>query len=160
MKVPLIFLAVLAAGAGFFGIPGFISGGPESSPLNATVAWISSGVTLAGMALGTVIFAKLKSNKDPLEKTFGLAYQFVVKKYYLDDLFIWSAGFFQYLLANILFWFDRNVVMQMGVNGAAGLTRGVASFVRKAQDGRLKTYAMIFCFGVFALVSWTLLKSY
>lgn len=156
MNGPLILLAVLSILAGFFGIPAFVTGHHEHMPLNLTVALISTGVALGGILIGTFIFARLKMNEDPLKKIFGGAYQFVVKKYYLDELFLWLAGLFQTLLAKLLFWFDANVVMRTGVGGSARLTASAGDFLRRAQTGKVQHYAMVFCLGVLALSFWIL----
>ncbi len=154
MSAPLILLAILSTLAGFFGIPAFVSGEHGPQALNWTVAMISTGAALGGILLGTLIFANLRSQEDPLEKIFGGFYEFVVKKYYLDELFIGIAGLFQNFLARALYWFDWNVVIQNGVNGAARLTAGAGSAMRRAQNGRVQTYALVFTFGIFAIVSW------
>jgi NADH-quinone oxidoreductase subunit L len=160
MKIPLIVLGSLSLVGGFIGIPGFLAGEhSEHGPhFNLTVALTSTLVALAGIALGTILYSKLRSKEDPLIKMFGKIYDFIIRKYYLDDLFSRLADFFQKTLAKILFWFDWNVVIQKGVNGAAGLTAGLGSVLRRAQTGRVQTYAMAFGFGVIVIVVFTVMK--
>ena len=81
-----------------------------------------------------------------------------MRKYYLDEFFLWLAGIFQNSLAKILFWFDWNVVIQKGVNGTAGVARVAGSLLRRAQTGRVQTYATVFGFGVFLVVYPVLTK--
>ena len=51
-----------------------------------------------------------------------------------------------------------NVIIEKGVNGTAALTRGFGSFLRRAQTGRVQTYATVFGFGVVFIVYWILLR--
>ena len=78
---------------------------------------------------------------------------------YLDDFFTGLANFFQKGVAKILFWFDWNIVIQGGVNGAAGLTGRLASFVRKAQSGIVQNYATVFGFGIVGIIYYILMRS-
>ncbi len=158
MKIPLIILAFFSMVAGFMGIPQFILG-PEASeaPLNITIAVISSAVAVSGILLGSFLYGKPRLKEDPLKKFFGAVYEFALHKFYLDDLFSLIAKFFQSVFAKILFWFDSRVIIQKGVNGTAFLTINFASFLRRAQTGTLQTYAMVFGFGVVALVFFLML---
>jgi len=157
MKTPLLVLAVLAAIGGFIGIPEFILGEhAHTMHLNLSVAATSVIAALIGISIGTFIYSKKKLSKDPLVETFGEVYRFIENKYYLDDLFAWLADIFQKTLASILFWFDSNIVIQKGVNGVAGLTRNLGSFLRRAQTGFVQTYAMVFGLGIVALLYFML----
>lgn len=159
MKAPLLVLALLSVTGGFLGIPHLIAGEHgEHLPLNMTVAITSSLIALGGIALATLLYRNPKVTEDPLKKAFKGFYSFVVKKYYMDDAAAAIGNFFQGILANILLWFDLNIVIQKGVNGSAGLTASFASFLRKAQTGRLQTYALVFGAGILALL-WIALGS-
>ncbi len=160
MRVPLVILAVLAAGGGFIGIHEFILGEHgHAAPLKLPVAAMSIAAALSGLAIATALFGRKNLSVDPLVKRLGQVYTFIVNKYYLDDFFSALAGFFQNAFAKVLFWFDWNVVIQRGVNGAAGATSRVASLVRRAQTGRVQDYAFVFGFGFVALVYFVLLRA-
>lgn len=160
MKAPLLVLAVLSAAGGFIGIPHFILGEKaQEASLNLSVAASSVVAALAGIAIGTVIYSKKKLVKDPLIGVFGKFYGFAVKKYYLDEFFESLAGVFKNSLARLFYWFDLNVVMQKMVDGAANFTRDCGSFFRRAQTGFVQTYAMVFGFGILALVYFMLRQS-
>ncbi|MBI4432423.1 MAG: NADH-quinone oxidoreductase subunit L [Candidatus Omnitrophica bacterium] len=161
MKWPLIVLAFFSVTAGFMGIPAFIMGGHGEHPhFNMAVAITSTGVALAGIALGTLLYARVKNRQDPLERFFGKAYDVLVKKYYLDEAFLALANFFQKLIAQILFIFDSKVIIDRGANGAAQLTAGLGSFIRYAQTGKLQTTALVFSFGLVALVAFMFLRGF
>jgi NADH-quinone oxidoreductase subunit L len=160
MTLPLVVLSVLAIIGGFIGIPQYLMGAHgHESHLNLFVATLSVVAALAGIGLGTKIYANKNLKTDPLISAFGALYQFVVNKYYLDDLFAGLANFFQKGVAKILFWFDQNIVIQGGVNGAAGLTGRVASLVRKAQSGVVQNYATVFGFGIVGIIYYILMRS-
>ncbi len=153
MKAPLVILAVFSAAAGFIGIPQFLAGDhAHAAPMNLIVAGTSTIVALVGILAGTVLYANLRSKEDPIVRILGKTYQFVVQKYYLDDFFYRLADVFQKKLAKILFWFDWNVVIQRGVNGTASLTARLGSLLRRSQTGHVQTYAMVFGFGIVAIL--------
>jgi NADH-quinone oxidoreductase subunit L len=160
MTLPLIVLAALSMIAGFIGIPQFLMGKhAHAIDLNMTVAVTSTVVALTGLLAGVFFYAKLKSKKDPLVDFLGRAHDFIVKKYYLDELFLGLANLFQKSLATVLFWFDSNVVIQKGVNGSAQVTAGLGHFLRKSQTGNIQTYAMVFIFGIVAIAFFVLVRS-
>ena len=159
MKAPLLVLAVLSVITGFIGIPEFILGEhSHGMHLNWTVAITSSCVALAGILAGTFLYKQGKIKADPLVDALGGFYGFLVNKYYLDDFFSGIASFFQNIFAKFLFWFDVQIIIERGVNGVAGVTRGFGSFLRRAQTGSVRNYAMVFGFGVSILVFFFLMK--
>jgi NADH-quinone oxidoreductase subunit L len=153
MKAPLVVLAVFSAAAGFIGIPRFLAGEhAHAMPLNLVVAGTSTVVALIGILAGTAFYANLRSKDDPLVRILGRTHQFVVQKYYLDDFFYRLADVFQKSLARILTWFDWNIVIGRGVNGTAWLTGKFGSLLRRSQTGHVQTYAMVFGFGIVAII--------
>ena len=123
------------------------------------VAAISVGAALAGIALGTLLYAKKSLKSDPLKESLGAFYQFVVRKYYLDEFFVWLAGIFQNALARVFLWFDTNIVIQKGVNGTASLTADFGSLLRRAQTGVVQSYAMVFAVGIVSIIYFILMRS-
>lgn len=159
MIIPLILLAIFSLIGGVIGIPQFMVGEhAHELPLNMVVAVSSTLVALLGIGLGTMVYSKLRSKEDPLKKFLGRAYDFIVKKYYLDEFFGGIADFFQNSVAKRLFWFDWNVIIQKMVNGSAAVTSGIGAVLRLAQTGYVQTYATVFGFGVAALVWFVLMK--
>ena len=153
MKLPLVILAALSIVAGFIGIPAFIMGGhghPEK--INILVAVISSAVALAGLGFGTYLYKDQRSKNDPAQKALGAFYNVIVEKFYLDAFFSALANLFQKNAASALLWFDLNIVIRDGVNGAAKLTAGVGALVRRVQTGSVRNYALLFGSGVIALL--------
>ena len=153
MKGPLLVLAFFALGAGFIGIPAYLSGHPGGHHLDLTVAVSSTLTALGGLALGFWLYGPAaRSGKDPLPETFGRVYSFVKKKYFLDELFLGAADFFRGGVARLFWWFDWSVIIGLGVNGSARLTTAAGSIVRRAQTGQVQHYAAVFGFGAVIIV--------
>jgi hypothetical protein len=57
------------------------------------VAMTSMIFAAGGIIAGTVVYRKLRSNEDPLKKLLGSVYQFLVNKYYLDEIFLFVPDF-------------------------------------------------------------------
>lgn len=160
MMLPLILLSVFAAVGAFIGIPELLAGSHHEGAhhLDMGIAALSVAAALSGIVLGTVLYAKKGLSRDPLAQALGAFYSFVVNKYYLDEFFLGLANVFQNAAARLLFWFDANVVIRRGVNGAAFLAAGFGSFLRRAQTGFVQTYAMVFGFGIVAIVYFILMR--
>ncbi len=164
MRWPLGILAVLSAIGGFIGIPDFLRGAHHSGVAphgseSTLVAIASTLVALGGIGLGTRLYAKVKTKEDPLERSLGVLYTGLVKKYYLDELFTAIADFFRTLVARLLFCFDTQVVIRKGVNGAAWIADSFGSFFRKTLTGSIRHYATIFIGGVVVMVFWIVMKA-
>ncbi len=159
MKYPLVVLCFFAVIGGFLGIPQFLLEGHEHTEIfNWTVVLTSTAVALGGILLGSALYAKRRTKDDPLEHALGAFYTLLVKKYYLDEFFGGIARFFQDIVAKVFYWFDWNIIIQGGVNGVAHSTARLGSLLRKAQTGVLQTYALVFGFGVVAIVYFVILK--
>lgn len=159
MKIPLLLLAILAIIAGFLGIPKFLMGAhAHAEAFHWDVAIISSVIALSGILLGTFIYAKLQSKEDPLKNILSGAYDFIAKKYYLDEVFVSLADFWRNTVAKILFWFDWNVIIKKGVDGSALVTASFGSLLRRMQTGQVQFYAMGFGFGIVVLVYFFILR--
>jgi NADH:ubiquinone oxidoreductase subunit 5 (subunit L)/multisubunit Na+/H+ antiporter MnhA subunit len=104
------------------------------------------------------MYSKIASHKDPLPGKLGALHTFIVNKYYLDDLFLAIANFFQSALAKVLFWFDSQIIIKSAVNGVAGATYLFGGVLRRLQTGNLRTYAMAFGFAVVTLVYLFMMK--
>ncbi len=152
MTVPLLFLTVLTVLSGFIGIPEFITGHHGAHHLNMAVAITSSLFAIGGLALGTFLYARLRSKEDPVVHFLGAAHKLLVNKYYLDDFFAALADVWKKTAAEILLKFDLNVIMKKGVDGTARLVTGMGDTLRRAQTGYVQSYAMAFAFGVAALL--------
>ncbi|MBD3258797.1 hypothetical protein GF377_10215, partial [candidate division GN15 bacterium] len=129
MAYPLAFLAVLAAGAGWVGIPGlhgmFSEFAYHHEPYHTHVDLVLMGtatlVALAGVFLAWLMYYKGAISPEKMGQRFKPLYTFLYNKWYFDELY--DAVIIKPVLAfGRFFWkFDAGVV-DGAVNGTAWLT--------------------------------------
>jgi NADH-quinone oxidoreductase subunit L len=162
MLLPLLILSVLSIAGGFIGIPGFLAGGhghgdhhpPAIVPILATTA------AVAGILIGSLFYARLKTNDDPIAKLPGFLYRALVQKYYLDHLAAAIGNFFQKLIAGVLYRFDINVLIKGLVNYTAESVRETGSAMRKLQSGRVAGYALTLVAGLIGIIYYTVTRGF
>lgn len=69
-----------------------------------------------------------------------------------------TSAYVQLIIAHFTGWFDRIIVDGL-VDGAAGLARGIGSFTRSFQGGKIQLYIFWAVFAIIIFIIWTLLKS-
>ncbi len=166
MTLPLVFLAALAAVAGFLifhGVGqalGFPGGFPEFvfdlEPERYHVDWALAGgsvaIAVVGIFLGAYMYWGGSTAKSTrlAEAQPGL-YQLILNKFYFDDMYqaLIDRGVlgFSYIVS----WFDRYVVNDTGVDGSAQFTGFSGSILKHIQTGRVPNYAMAIAVGVIGL---------
>lgn len=146
MTFPLIFLAILAVVGGFIGIPHFLYPESEHPHLNMRVAIISSVVAVLGLAISYLMYNK-KPNVDPLEKALGPIYPVLKNKYYFDAVYGWYVDRVQQGFALLLSWFERLVIVRLGVHGVTGAANETGKVFRLLQTGLVQFYALVFVLG-------------
>ncbi len=164
ISIPLIILAVLAFGGGFFNVPAIFGGSQQLhhylSPVLTTEHEheIAHGTELmlmgisVGVALLAAIIALTKYAKKPeLNEPEGLG-KVLANKWYIDELY--DAVIVNPLLA--LGGFFKNVIEKSGIDG---FVNGVGSFVqyssrrlRLVQNGKVGTYILLMIFSI--LILW------
>lgn len=130
MTLPLVILAVFAIGAGWFGLPGWISAGlipnwfhdfvggtllehPEAVEFNIIPVLTSIVVALGGLALGAWVYRNIQAGEtDPLEKALGPVHKVLKNKYYFDELYNRVFVRPAYWMASVFTsqWMDRKVI--------------------------------------------------
>ena len=127
MTFPLIALAVLAVSGGWVGIPGdlnqfgtWVRYGEEHAAFNPAIAIASTGIALAGFAVGWAIFRLGKLKVDLQRTALAPFYRLLLNKYYLDDLYF--KGIVRPVrdgLSRVAYWINQNILD--GVVNAAGV---------------------------------------
>jgi proton-translocating NADH-quinone oxidoreductase chain L len=157
MAVPLLLLAIPAALAGYwaFSFDGsenfgtFLNNGQTltfANPFTDTLTWIGVGVALAGIALAWLMYGTPRVVISPAwyqRVPFGLGtavYTLLVRKYYLDELYLWLIHWIVLGLSNAAAWFDA-VIIDGVVNGSARFVLGLGSITRRSETGRVQSYA-------------------
>ena len=66
------------------------------------------------------------------------------------------SAYVQLLVAHITGWFDRAIVDGV-VDDAAGMAKGIGSFIRTFQSGKIQLYVFWASFAIIIFIIWTLL---
>jgi NADH-quinone oxidoreductase subunit L len=163
MTAPMILLAGLSIGAGFFGGPLVKGGfnvwvhvaGSEAEAFSWPLGILSVAVAAAGIGLGWVLYRTYRE-RDPI-LSLGPAYGILVNKYFMDD--IYDRGVvrpIQYPVANAVNAFDRSVI-DGAVNGVGMGARGLGGALRYIQSGNVQRYA-VFLFAGVAILAFVITR--
>ncbi|HEV8082485.1 MAG TPA: NADH-quinone oxidoreductase subunit L [Chitinophagaceae bacterium] len=153
MTLPLILLAIGAAGAGFIPFGKFIStdGAPLESHFHVEFSMAPVTLALAGIFSAMWLYKKQNDNPAKLAVSLGGLYKLAAHKFYIDEiyLFITKKVVFN-LIGRPAAWFDRNVVDGI-VNLTGRATQGISNAIKKFQSGKVQQYAIYFLAGVIVL---------
>ncbi len=152
MTVPLMILAALSVGLGFWlksggRLSAFLGGGVESAPEHMTL-WltaVASLCALGGIGVAWSIYGKQSLAADPIEKIPG--YKLFVNLWYIDDF--WSKGAAAGALAfgRFVAWFDRTVIDGL-INVIGGACQLVGNRLRKSATGQTQLYTTVVMAGL------------
>lgn len=178
MTIPLVLLAIGAVGAGAVGyhVLGMVDADgsfwrgsifvaeehnvlehvhhlPEWVPLLPFI------VAISGIVLAWIFYIKSPKMPVALAARFQMIYQFLLNKWYFDELY--RATFVRFAISlgrhfsNI--W-DKRLIDGLGPNGFAALSVWFAVKTGKTQTGYIYHYAFVMLAGLVFLVTWYLLK--
>jgi NADH-quinone oxidoreductase subunit L len=177
MLVPLAILAVLSIVGGWLAAPAFwgkpdyfakflepvfaAAGGSEAGTAEAVahaletpLAVVAVITALAGLLAAYWLYVKQPSKPDSLAKSFGGAYQTLLHKYYVDELY--SAAVVRPLmwLSTNVFWKAVDVsIIDGAVNGIAEGVTVVGDGARRTQSGNARSYAVWVVVGAIVIVA-------
>lgn len=176
MMIPLLILSLGAVFAGFVFNKFFIQ--PESGEIfwkgavafNEHLAhemhevplWVKLSATvvmLLGLFGAWVAYIKSPTIPARFTATFGLLYQFLLNKWYFDELY-------NVLFVKPAFWFgrffwkkgDEGTIDRFGPNGSAALVRLGSAAAAKLQSGYVYSYAFVMLIGLTAAVTWVIAR--
>ncbi|MCH8009102.1 MAG: NADH-quinone oxidoreductase subunit L [Chloroflexi bacterium] len=165
MAVPLVLLAVLTLVTGFvvfdqvgraMGFPGGIGDviflqHPHAFDFNVAVTLGSIALVAAGLGAGWYAWVVRPQLPASIMARLQPVHTLVSNEYYLDDLY--QAIIDRVILAGarVVAWFDRNVVNDTGIDGAAYTTGFAAYLMKFQQTGKLPNYALAMVIGIVAL---------
>ena len=186
MVYPLVALAVLAVAGGWVGIPGelnqferWVHYGDEHAAFNPMIALLSTGIALAGFAVGWAIFRMGKVDVDVRKTALAPFYKLLMNRYYLDNIYF--KGIVRPVrdrLSAAAYWTNQKIfdgaVNAAGIAAVAsgkfayrdvdqglidGLVNNLARLTGRAggklkfwQTGNMQRYAAVMFLGVAALV--------
>ncbi|CUW40647.1 NADH-quinone oxidoreductase subunit L [Magnetospirillum sp. XM-1] len=173
MLIPLLFLACGALFAGWAGYEMFVGhhqhdfwrsailvteAHPSLENAHHVPSWVAllpTVVAVSGIALAYLFYVFAPGLPVALANAFQGVYQFLLNKWYFDELYdrifvkpafklgrgLWQGG-------------DGALIDGVGPDGVAAATRAVAAKVARAQSGYLYHYAYAMLIGVAAFVTW------
>ena len=185
MVGPIMLLAVLAIGIGFFSNPVVEIGSIDkhafahfvtvenhevfpsheaaehagaAPEFNYYVAGISTVLAIAGIALAYLMYIKGLISPTAMGTRFQPIYKLMFRKYYFDEIYenvIVRKGFYKYV-ADALRWFDENWIDNANVH-LSNLVSRIGKSGVLIQNGQTQTYAVGMVVGVIAVVAAFLL---
>ena len=163
MLLPLVFLTVLTALAGWFamdqvgdwfGFPGGINQyiyypEPEAFHFNSLLAAATGLVSLLGIGTAWWLFYGHNARRaQALRERQPRMAAVLENKFYFDEAYQWVIDHAVLPFGHLVAAFDRMVVNNTGINGPANLTRWAGERVRRHVTGRLPDYALLMIVGV------------
>lgn len=155
MMLPLIVLAIGAAGAGYIPFGKYVSsdGAPLKPHFDINFSILPVALGLIGIATAWVLYKKQNSLPEKMAASFGSLYRTAYRKFYIDEiyLFITRKVLFN-LVGRPAAWFDRNVVDGL-VNFSGNITQLISEKIKKWQSGKVQQYAIYFLVAVVVIAA-------
>jgi len=159
MWVPLALLAIPTVFAGFWSLgnsfANFYTGQNLSyaNPFLDGLTYLGIAVAVAGILLAWLIYGlgvvpATFLMRNPVGRA---AYNVLLHKYYLDELYGWIIRYIVLGLARFAAGFDR-VVIDGIVNGSATSVRRIGDATRRSETGVLQNYGVVFFGGALVIV--------
>ncbi len=168
MVAPLVALAALSLVGGLVGppfqegghalarwlAPVFGGTGAPAHELSPNVEWLlialSVAVALAGLSVANRVYGR--AAEEPLAARAPRLYQTLLHKYWVDEFYDSTVVRpFAWLAQGLWRFWDEKIV-DGAVNGVAVVFEGASAFLRLFQTGFVGTYALLFTLGVAALL--------
>ena len=172
MTAPLLILAAAAAVAGFVAFDGvgealgFAGGIGEvvthaarghAFALDGTIALTATVSALVGIIVGLIYWGGRAERAERARAWAPELHTLLVNRYYIDHLY--QAVFDRAVLglAAVVWWFDRRVINETGVDGGAQGVGYAGLRLKFLQTGRIPNYALAMALGVvvIALVAFS-----
>jgi proton-translocating NADH-quinone oxidoreductase chain L len=159
MTVPLVVLAIPAFAAGwliFRGFGTFLNHGTTvavENPFLNGMTYIGIAAAVIGILLAWLMYAARPSAAGWYKLVPGGAwvYTLLVRKYYIDELYLWLVRIVILGLSRAAAGFDALVIDGI-VNGSARGVRDLGKVTSHSETGRVQNYAAVFFAGAVVLV--------
>ena len=147
MLGPLFLLIGLSILGGYLGIPRFL--GQHHGAFHWDVAATSLVVIALGLGLAWLFYEKRALRAQQLVHALALPLSLVQKRFYVDEFYNWYVDRVQQrIIAGACVLFERFIIIGLGVNGTAALTKLLGRILRYCQTGKVQTYVLVFLAGV------------
>ncbi|MBV8895896.1 MAG: NADH-quinone oxidoreductase subunit L, partial [Acidobacteriaceae bacterium] len=144
MTLPLIVLAILAAGGGFLSVPTWLSPQfPLREQENLTAMIISASFGIIGIVIAWFLYIARPALAESLKIAAGPLYTLVANKYYVDEFYQGVIVKPLEGISRLVLWrgVDEGVIDSALVNGFGRTVRGWGSLLRYFQSGSIRNYA-------------------
>ncbi|WP_375197225.1 NADH-quinone oxidoreductase subunit L [Sphingobium sp.] len=176
MLLPLVVLSLGAVFAGFAFHDQFI--GPEGGidfwkgalafdshlmhAAHEVPTWVKFGpftVMLTGLVIAMLAYLKFTDWPQRFVATFGALYQFLLNKWYFDELYHFLFVKPAFAIGRFFWKFgDVGFIDRFGPNGLAALVVQGNKVTRRLQSGYLYTYALVMLIGLAAAATWAMTR--
>jgi len=150
MTVPLVILAVFAAGLGFLGVPAFLDPLSRPAGLDIGILLLSNGLAVAGIFVALLAFGPWRRVQSEVLRP-GPVYSLLANKFYIDEMYLFLIRGLFFSLTAAIAWFDRHVVDGM-VNLVGGASKMGGALLRRTLVGKIQGYALIVTGGVLVVL--------
>ena len=156
MLAPLVVLAVLSLGGGyFFNVPEILKGmfplEEGAADISLTVYSVIAG--LLGIGLSYYMYVINPAVPEGIAKSLGGIYTLVYNKYFVDEAY--NAAVVNPLLTGsrqVLWQVVDKGMIDATVNGVGSQAQGIGSWLRLLQSGNIRSYATWVALGSVALL--------
>ncbi|MDP2089786.1 MAG: NADH-quinone oxidoreductase subunit L [Flavobacteriaceae bacterium] len=154
MTLPLMFLAIVSAVAGFVPFSQFVS--PDlagyTTHIHMNIAAMSVGVGVLGIAIAWIMYKKETDIADKISSAFGFLYKWTYNKFYFDEIYLFVTREIIFKrIAQPFAWFDKKIV-DGTMNLIGNSTVDISKKIKGAQSGKVQDYAFAFVSGVVIMV--------
>ena len=168
MLIPMVLLALMTLGVGFFaldqvgdafGFPGGINNyiyfpEPEAFTFNEPLAAATGVTSLLGIFTAYWFFWGRNTRRaTALRESQPRLAAVVENKFYVDEAYQWVIDHAVLPWGRKIAWFDRVIINDTGINGPADFTRYTASLMKHHVTGRLPDYALLMAVGIMGAVA-------
>jgi NADH-quinone oxidoreductase subunit L len=164
MLIPMLALALLAVIGGYIQTPWFgtflgewlVEGneavlGASHSEGPVWIMLLAVLVSLAGIYLAYMIYAKKKLPRDWLVKENSGVYRVLENKYYIDEIYYYTAGYAVKGFSIFLSYMESFIVGGL-VSTVTSSIEGLGKIGSKLQTGQVQQYGMIAFLGLAVLL--------
>jgi NADH-quinone oxidoreductase subunit L len=163
MTVPLVVLAVLAAGGGFLPVPGAVApavGGVEIHAGHAPLAFqaLATATALAGLGVAWLLYVLEPALPARIAAGLGALYRVVRDRFLVDELY--DAAVVRPVFGAAHLAADRidPGVIDGAADGAGLLVATTSGLWRRIQSGNVQHYALSFVVGVLAFLGYWVIR--
>jgi NADH-quinone oxidoreductase subunit L len=153
MMLPLLLLAVGAAGAGFIPFGHYVSTDGKALESEFHLSFSIAPVALGLVGIFTAMWLYLKQNDKPdkIAASLNGFYKAAYHKFYIDEIYVFVTKKILFnLIGRPAAWFDKNVVDGL-VNATGNTTTLISEKIKGLQSGKVQQYAIYFLASVIGL---------